>query len=237
MANPTSVSNLDLINQSTAKSVPDGSCFGSSLFRKSVETIQLTTRRDRRTSAPAERLVLQINPGMQTKTKITKLATSSATASLGHHSHDPQTAEAIGLTSSAPKQSLVAALIVKNDPQATLNDKTSSELKLSSLPRCQPRNFPPKATRLGDSPRQRGQVTEMQRKLQTYQREIVRNASIASHSAVAHGKSRPDPPHLVPLASPGPITPFMLDVDRDPFAVSFTNSESPSRTPIRERVR
>ena len=237
MANSTRVSKATLINQSVNTSVPDHPYLGRSPFPESVETIQLTMRKNKVSSPTVEKPRPQINLGIQTKTKITRLANTSSTPSLGHHSHNPEMAETLCLLSPAPKQSLVAAMTLKNDPQTTLCDKTSSKLKLSSLPRYQSRNFPSKAARSGDSPHQRGQVSEMQRKLQTCQREIVRNASMASHSAVAQGKSRPVPPHLVPLASPGPITPFMLDVDRDPFAASFTNPESPLRTPTRERVR
>lgn len=237
MANSIRVSKSPLMNQSVNTSVPDDSHLGDSPSPESVETIQLTMRKNRVFSPPAEKIRSQINLGMQAKTKITRLATTSFTPSLGHHSHNPQTAETFYFSSPAPKQCLVDAMTLKNDPQTTFCDKTSSKLKLSSLPRYQPRNLPLKAARLGDSLHQRRQVSEMQRKLQTYQREIVRNASMASHSAIAQGRSRPDPPHLVPLASPGPITPFMLDVDRDPFAASSTNPESPLRTPTRERVR
>jgi hypothetical protein len=112
-----------------------------------------------------------------------------------------------------------------------------SKLKLANLPRYHPSNHQfQKPGRPAASQQQKSQISETQRKLQAYQREIVRNATLASHSATTGGTPRPESPRLAACGSPGPCTPFMLE-DVDPFSSSPRNPESPLRTPTQEEVR
>ncbi|KAL0253025.1 hypothetical protein SLS55_010475 [Diplodia seriata] len=97
----------------------------------------------------------------------------------------------------------------------------SSNLRLPSLPRFHPANFPssssssaattpntnPNSPQPPPSPRsQQKQYSEAQRQLYVYQRELIANAT----RNMATG-SKPASPRLNPLGSPGPVTPLELE--------------------------
>ncbi|OJD33226.1 uncharacterized protein BKCO1_3200011 [Diplodia corticola] len=96
----------------------------------------------------------------------------------------------------------------------------SSNLRLPSLPRFHPANFPsssssaattpstnPNSPQPPPSPRsQQKQYSEAQQQLYMYQRELIANAT----RNMATG-SKPASPRLNPLGSPGPVTPLELE--------------------------
>lgn len=55
-------------------------------------------------------------------------------------------------------------------------------------------------------------MTEAQRQLLAFQREFVRNTSRATRAAPV-GAASPGSPRLIPLGSPGPVTPLQLEDD------------------------
>ncbi|KAK0659605.1 hypothetical protein DIS24_g3829 [Lasiodiplodia hormozganensis] len=97
---------------------------------------------------------------------------------------------------------------------------SSSNLRLPSLPRFHPANFPssnssaantpgtnPNSPQPPPSPRsQHKQYSEAQRQLYIYQRELLANAT----RNMATG-TKPASPRLNPLGSPGPVTPLELE--------------------------
>lgn len=58
-------------------------------------------------------------------------------------------------------------------------------------------------------PNHERRTSDVKRKLQQYQRDMIVQARMASSSQ--GGRVKPDSPKLVPLGSPGPITPFELE--------------------------
>lgn len=53
--------------------------------------------------------------------------------------------------------------------------------------------------------------SDVKKKLQQYQRDMVEQAAIAGNIQLASGK--PKSPRLIPLSSPGPVTPMELEED------------------------
>jgi len=108
-------------------------------------------------------------------------------------------------------------------PHARQMSNGSSALRLPTLPRFHPANFPsqhsssvntPDAGGAGSpqpppSPRtQQKQYSDAQRQLYLYQRELLANASRGSRTAPG---PKPTSPRLIPLGSPGPVTPLELE--------------------------
>ncbi|PBP16088.1 hypothetical protein BUE80_DR013208 [Diplocarpon rosae] len=63
-----------------------------------------------------------------------------------------------------------------------------------------------------DRPQHDRKSSEVQRKLQQYQRDMIAQARDAASSTRAKNRERaPISPRLLPLGSPGPITPFELE--------------------------
>jgi hypothetical protein len=59
-------------------------------------------------------------------------------------------------------------------------------------------------------------TSDVKRKLQQYQREMIAQARMSAHSIAAKtegGKTEPLSPRLLPAGSPGPITPLELEMD------------------------
>lgn len=98
----------------------------------------------------------------------------------------------------------------------------TTSLKLPSLPRYHPANFPsnhssvqstPDTTSLGSpqaplSPRAHQRVvSDAQKHLLAYQREMI------SRAQTPGGMEKPVSPRLQPLGSPGPVTPLELEGD------------------------
>lgn len=106
----------------------------------------------------------------------------------------------------------------------SLSSARSAALKLPSLPRFHPANFPSSqassytttpASGINSpqppmSPRsQQRQYSDAQKQLYVYQREML-----AAAGGKTYGKSastRPDSPRLIPAGSPGPVTPLELE--------------------------
>ena len=106
-------------------------------------------------------------------------------------------------------------------------------LAIPTLPPFHPANYEsrtpsPRNTTRPFSPTQGRQLSDAQRKLQRFQRDIVINASRATGRTPAKSPMpRPTSPRLDPLGSPGPVTPLMLEGQGDYFlAGSSTASAS-----------
>lgn len=105
---------------------------------------------------------------------------------------------------------------------ARTSKRPAKNLHLPSLPRFHPANYqspdlnhahPPRAPRPGSSSRQ---FSDAQQQLHLHQRDLVANAARFSRSVVTQGLgTKPSPPRLQPLGSPGPVTPMMLEEHGD----------------------
>lgn len=99
------------------------------------------------------------------------------------------------------------------------------KLKLNSLPRFHPANYEsssssadttPRLSRPGTAQPHLRQVSDAQKKLQQYQRDVVVNATRAASLALSPRiPANPTPARLNPLGSPGPVTPLALEGDGD----------------------
>jgi hypothetical protein len=61
----------------------------------------------------------------------------------------------------------------------------------------------------------RDQLSDAQRKLHKYQRDLITNATRPARLVTAPTLSDPVPPRLHPLGSPGPVTPLTLEEKGD----------------------
>jgi hypothetical protein len=116
-------------------------------------------------------------------------------------------------------------------PQPRLRPNTSrspnASLKLPSLPRFHPANFPssqhssagntpgtgvtsPQGPLSSPRPHSR-QHSDLQRQLHAYQRGLIASAMRTSPATSPRAAAKPDSPRLEPLGSPGPVTPLMLE--------------------------
>lgn len=106
----------------------------------------------------------------------------------------------------------------------------STNLKLPSLPRFHPANFPsanssgagtpntnPSSPQPPSSPR--SQYSDAQRQLYVYQRELLANAT----RNMATG-TKPASPRLNPLGSPGPVTPLELEGQQSDYLTAGLRS-------------
>ncbi|KAF2140635.1 uncharacterized protein K452DRAFT_230126 [Aplosporella prunicola CBS 121167] len=106
----------------------------------------------------------------------------------------------------------------------------TSSLKLPSLPRFHPANFPSQSSSAAQTPStnpnspqpppspyaQQRQYSEAQRQLYLYQRELLATAARNMHASSTGGATvRPVSPRLNPLGSPGPVTPLELEGQGD----------------------
>ena len=102
----------------------------------------------------------------------------------------------------------------------------ATNLRLSSLPRFHPANFPSNDSSSSTSPRTSSRppsaqypprpLSEAQVKLQQYQRDLIAVAARSSRSVISPTAGvKPSPPRLHPLGSPGPVTPMMLEGQGD----------------------
>ena len=107
---------------------------------------------------------------------------------------------------------------------------TSSPTTQSSAvePRTPTKPKSPSLSRVLRSPQpHHRQVSDAQRKLQQYQRDLIANATRASGPLTAGGRlEKPDTPHLKACGSPGtgPATPMMLEDPGDYLSVGMTRS-------------
>lgn len=96
-------------------------------------------------------------------------------------------------------------------------------LSLAGLPKYHPANFPSResspappshlSSRSITSQPRSGRVSDAKKQLLQYQRDIINNTAKASRSpSLSSESSKPSPPRLNPLRSPGgPMTPFVLE--------------------------
>lgn len=107
----------------------------------------------------------------------------------------PQLAE--GFRAPAPDPLLAAMPIGKYHP-SNYKNKVKIPEKLAPLVQ---------ATSKGHTRKK----SDVKKKLQQYQREMVEQAAMAGNIQLAGGK--PTSPRLLPLSSPGPVTPMELEED------------------------
>ncbi|KAL8779140.1 MAG: hypothetical protein Q9194_001604 [Teloschistes cf. exilis] len=118
------------------------------------------------------------------------------------------------------------AIPPEQETRRRLNDyqdlPRSTPLALPSLPPYHPANYEsqkgsPQTSRPSSSSHGH-QLSDAQKKLQRYQRELVVNATrTVSGSSTKTPLRRPSSPRLDPLSSPGPITPLALEEQTDYF--------------------
>ncbi|KAK8173532.1 hypothetical protein IWX90DRAFT_144335 [Phyllosticta citrichinensis] len=123
---------------------------------------------------------------------------------------------------------------------------SKNHLKLPSLPRFHPANFPSQSPSQSSSsysssaspppppsPRsQQKQYSEAQRQLYFYQRDLVANA-VARNPLPGN---RPMSPRLNPLGSPGPVTPLELEGSNGDYLLAGASTPSASDAACNELV-
>ncbi|KAF2648124.1 hypothetical protein K491DRAFT_613377 [Lophiostoma macrostomum CBS 122681] len=106
-------------------------------------------------------------------------------------------------------------------PHNRQHSGSAAALRLPSLPRFHPANFPsqnsstaatpitgPNSPQPPVSPRaNQKQYSDAQRQMYLYQRELLANAARQARGPSA----KPTSPRLIPLGSPGPVTPLELE--------------------------
>ncbi|KAL9032551.1 MAG: hypothetical protein Q9214_007920 [Letrouitia sp. 1 TL-2023] len=131
-------------------------------------------------------------------------------------------------------------------PQSTQQARQSaphrpSNLHIPNLPPFHPanyelRNSPHRSSHAASpsAPHSR-QLSDAQQKLQQYQRDIIMSATrAAGRTSMSPAPiSKPTPPKLHPLGSPGPVTPLMLEGHDD----YLTAGVSPGQSPLKEKKR
>ncbi|EMC99040.1 hypothetical protein BAUCODRAFT_51294, partial [Baudoinia panamericana UAMH 10762] len=123
-----------------------------------------------------------------------------------------------------------------------------NSLKLPSLPRFHPANFPSAQSSLQNTPSERPSpmgpmsprthqrmLSDAQKQLYNYQRESV---TAAHRNASPNRTDKPDSPRLEPLGSPGPVTPLELEGE-DGYLMAGVRSaseEGPSSEEVVEKL-
>jgi hypothetical protein len=101
-----------------------------------------------------------------------------------------------------------------------------------------PTNFEiPVGKRRSKQPTHERRTSDVKRKLQQYQRDMIAQARLAqSHSGNAtRGAPKPVSPRIMPLGSPGPVTPFELEESAG-FLVAGARSGGGSERDIVDRM-
>ncbi|ORY14445.1 hypothetical protein BCR34DRAFT_623363 [Clohesyomyces aquaticus] len=118
---------------------------------------------------------------------------------------------------------------------------TAAALRLPSLPRFHPANFPSQSSSLAGTPctgpnspqpplsprayrkqylEPQKQHPDAQRQMYLYQQELIASASRQARGATA----RPTSPRLIPMGSPGPVTPLELE-EQDSYLTTGVNTD------------
>ncbi|KAH0545151.1 hypothetical protein FGG08_000763 [Glutinoglossum americanum] len=111
-------------------------------------------------------------------------------------------------------------------PASQIKPRKNGALKLGGLPRFHPANYQPPntsstlATAQGNTQRH---YSDAQLQLLQYQRELIANATRGKTSASC---ARPVSPRLIPLGSPGPVTPLMLEEEGGYLVAGASNQSS-----------
>jgi len=131
-----------------------------------------------------------------------------------------------------------------NRQQSSTN---SASLRLPSLPRFHPANFPsqhsssattpatgPNSPQPPVSPRtQQKQYSEAQRQLYLHQRELIASASRPGRGVPG---PKPTSPRLIPTGSPGPVTPLELEGQDGYLMAGSSASESTSQSELVDKL-
>ncbi|KAL8971439.1 MAG: hypothetical protein Q9197_003273 [Variospora fuerteventurae] len=123
-------------------------------------------------------------------------------------------------------------------PRHSQSRAQPAPLAIPSLPPFHPANYESRPSshtpRAPGSPHGR-QLSDAQKKLQRYQRELVINATrTACGNAARSPVPKPNSPRLDPLGSPGPVTPLMLEAQSDYF-LAGSRTTSPAALKDSER--
>ena len=116
------------------------------------------------------------------------------------------------------------------DQNPHLPRRAGKNLHLTSLPRFHPANYPlaepsPTATiRVTRSSTPQRQGSDVSQQLHQYRRDLVDSATMSARSLLSPKLSKPSPPRLHPLGSPGPVTPLMLEGQDDYLMGGSANS-------------
>ncbi|GAB7340358.1 hypothetical protein MBLNU457_6803t2 [Dothideomycetes sp. NU457] len=111
----------------------------------------------------------------------------------------------------------------RGTPSTQQRRNHGSSLALPGLPRFHPANFPSSHSSVGNTPgsgpvspqmslspqMQQKMVNDVQKQLYLYQQEI------SARSGPQVIRERPTSPRLVPLGSPGPVTPLALELEEE----------------------
>jgi hypothetical protein len=134
---------------------------------------------------------------------------------------------------SSPVASTVRpTMVIPSSPRSRVG-KTGSPLQLPGLPRFHPANYPSDSGSTENTPtsgvyrgnetphmHSTGQYSEAQRQIHAYQREMLASASQGVKRQAQNTSNKPTSPRLVPLGSPGPITPLELGEEQGGYLVA-----------------
>lgn len=107
------------------------------------------------------------------------------------------------------------------DQNPHLPRRAGKNLHLTSLPRFHPANYqlaepgPTATLRVPRSSNPQRQGSDVSQQLHQYRRDLVDSATMSARSLLSPKLSKPSPPRLHPLGSPGPVTPLMLEGQDD----------------------
>jgi len=136
----------------------------------------------------------------------------------------------------------------RRTPHGRQQSSTSTaSLRLPSLPRFHPANFPSKHSSAANTPvtgpnspqspvsprTQQKQYSEAQKQLYLYQRELVTSASRSGRGAPG---PKPTSPRLIPIGSPGPVTPLELEGKDGYLMAGASASESTSQSDLVDKL-
>ena len=152
-------------------------------------------------------------------------------------------------TPTSPLSPTMPAPPVPSAQQAHSNTRRTApgpNLRLTSLPRFHPANFPsndsassssitsPRNSRPPSSQYPQRPLSEAQFKLQQYQRDLVANATRVSRAPISPTVGvKPSPPRLHPLGSPGPVTPMMLEGQGD-YLIAGAGGSNHESSPVKD---
>jgi hypothetical protein len=113
-------------------------------------------------------------------------------------------------------------------PSTQIKARKGGALKLNGLPRFHPANYQAATTAVSSAPTSAPASTprhysNAQLQLHNYQRELIASAT---RSKTAPTGIKPVSPRLLPLGSPGPVTPLMLE-EEGGYLVAGANNPNP----------
>ena len=148
-----------------------------------------------------------------------QLSETQRIAKKGPNMHDQQLPRHNPLMPFSPAMPLSPLQTMDQNPR--MPRRAGKDLHLTSLPRFHPANYQsaessptgtPRVTRSSASQRQGSDVSQQ---LHQYRRDLVDGATRSARSLLSPKLSKPSPPRLHPLGSPGPVTPLVLEGQDD----------------------